>query len=232
MVGVSASVNLPLHCKVQKFSSGISSPRWSRKKAVKRLWCGVFYWWFTKCIVTWVVEVDNFVHFQHESISRGSLVKRAALIRYTQLLMQLFGVSFAEKSQVTRGHLSGLCVSLKDFFWPQSVLRLLKHELIQIPLTLKTVCSCRWRVLLVTTRRARFRRRSVFSSSASTVRCFFVVCHVFRVTTLPGKSRNLVRPFSRPGKSWKTAKVMESHGKWWWSPGVFFCKNALEFLFL
>ena len=39
MVGVSASVNLPLH-KVQKFSSGTGSPGWSRKRAVKRLWCG------------------------------------------------------------------------------------------------------------------------------------------------------------------------------------------------
>jgi len=35
------------------------------------------------------------------------------------------------------------------------------------------------------------------------------------VTTLPGKSWNLVRPFSRPGKSWKTDKVMESYGKSW-----------------
>jgi len=44
MVGVSASVNLPLHHKVQKFSSGTRSPRWSqkrgRKRAGKRLWCG------------------------------------------------------------------------------------------------------------------------------------------------------------------------------------------------
>jgi len=32
MVSVSASVNLPLHHKVQKFSSGIGSPVWSRKK--------------------------------------------------------------------------------------------------------------------------------------------------------------------------------------------------------
>jgi len=31
---VSASVNLPLHQKVQKFSSGTSSPRWSPKKAI------------------------------------------------------------------------------------------------------------------------------------------------------------------------------------------------------
>jgi len=38
MVGVSASVNLPVHRKVQKFSSGTVSPGWSRKRAVKRLW--------------------------------------------------------------------------------------------------------------------------------------------------------------------------------------------------
>jgi len=32
MVGVSASVNLTLHHKVQKFFFGTGSPRWSRKK--------------------------------------------------------------------------------------------------------------------------------------------------------------------------------------------------------
>ena len=52
-----------------------------------------------------------------------------------------------------------------------------------------------------------------------------------RVTTLPGKSWNLVRPFSRPGKSWKTAKVMKVMEN---DDDVvdFFSKNALEFLFL
>jgi len=35
MVGVSASVNLPLHHKVQKFSSGTGLPRWSQKKGHK-----------------------------------------------------------------------------------------------------------------------------------------------------------------------------------------------------
>jgi len=34
MVSVSASVNLPLHHKVLKFSSGTSSPGWSWKKVV------------------------------------------------------------------------------------------------------------------------------------------------------------------------------------------------------
>jgi len=35
MVSVSASVNLPLHHKVQKFSSGTGSSGWSRKKGHK-----------------------------------------------------------------------------------------------------------------------------------------------------------------------------------------------------
>jgi len=35
MVGMSASVNLPLHHKVQKFSSGTGSLGWSRKKGRK-----------------------------------------------------------------------------------------------------------------------------------------------------------------------------------------------------
>jgi len=39
MVGVSASVNLRLHHKVQKFSSGIGSPGWSRKKCRKMVVC-------------------------------------------------------------------------------------------------------------------------------------------------------------------------------------------------
>jgi len=41
MVGLSASVNLPLHHKVQKFSSGTGSPGWSRKKGRKMVvvWC-------------------------------------------------------------------------------------------------------------------------------------------------------------------------------------------------
>ena len=51
MVGVSASVNLPLHHKVQKFSSGTGSPGWSRKRAVKQLWFWVcvLYLFFLVC---------------------------------------------------------------------------------------------------------------------------------------------------------------------------------------
>jgi len=44
MVGVSASVNLPLHHKDQRFSSGTGSPEWTRKKGRKTVvvvvvWC-------------------------------------------------------------------------------------------------------------------------------------------------------------------------------------------------
>ena len=44
MVSVSASVNLPLHHKVQKFSSGTGSAGWSRKKGRKTVvvWCGTY----------------------------------------------------------------------------------------------------------------------------------------------------------------------------------------------
>ena len=39
MVCVSACVNLPLHHKVQKFSSGTGSPGWSRKEGHKTVVC-------------------------------------------------------------------------------------------------------------------------------------------------------------------------------------------------
>jgi len=41
MVGVSTFVNLPLHHKVQMFSSGTGSPGWSLKKGRKT----VVVWW-------------------------------------------------------------------------------------------------------------------------------------------------------------------------------------------
>jgi len=45
MVGVSASdINLPLHDKVEKFSSGTGSPGWSQKKGQKTV--VMWWWWF------------------------------------------------------------------------------------------------------------------------------------------------------------------------------------------
>jgi len=54
MVGVSASVNLPLHHKVQNFSSGTGSPGWFRKKGHKTVvvWCGGEYI-TSKCFDGW-----------------------------------------------------------------------------------------------------------------------------------------------------------------------------------
>ena len=46
IVCVSASVNLPLHHKVHKFSSGTGSPGWSRKKGRKTV---VVVWWYLVC---------------------------------------------------------------------------------------------------------------------------------------------------------------------------------------
>jgi len=47
IVCVSVSVNLPLHHKVQKFSSGTSLPGCSRKKGRKTV--VVWWWWSVKC---------------------------------------------------------------------------------------------------------------------------------------------------------------------------------------
>jgi len=56
MVGVSASVNLPLHHKVQRFSSGTGSPRWSRKNGHK-----------TVVVVVWYTHTSQFdCYFQGE----------------------------------------------------------------------------------------------------------------------------------------------------------------------
>jgi len=55
MVGVFASVNLPLHHKVQKFSCGTSSPGWSRKKGRKTVvvvYCGQTAGWIKMLLST------------------------------------------------------------------------------------------------------------------------------------------------------------------------------------
>jgi len=56
LVGVSASVNLPLCHKFQKFSRGTGSPGWSWKKGSKRLRCGgggFFCFWFHAVVSCW-----------------------------------------------------------------------------------------------------------------------------------------------------------------------------------
>jgi len=65
MVGVFASVNLPLHHKVQKCSSGTGSPGWSRKKGHKTVVVWWWWWWYAKRLarkniseMTYFVEWD------------------------------------------------------------------------------------------------------------------------------------------------------------------------------
>jgi len=55
MVSVSASVNLPLHRKVQKFSSGTGSPRWSQKKGRKTVVVVVHVSTLCRVVQTWSI---------------------------------------------------------------------------------------------------------------------------------------------------------------------------------
>jgi len=63
MVTVSASVNLPLHHKVQKFSSGTGSPAWSRKKGRKTVVVVVFVFFLAFCSAYFVLVLFAFVVF-------------------------------------------------------------------------------------------------------------------------------------------------------------------------
>jgi len=68
MVGVSASVNLPLHHKVQKFSSGTGSPGWLLKKGRKTVVCVcvcVGGW----CLVEGLSAGDTFWQFDRGSLA-------------------------------------------------------------------------------------------------------------------------------------------------------------------
>ena len=59
MVSVCASVNLPLHHKVQKFSSGTGSPGWSQKKGCKTVVC------VCVCFCVFVLSIECIVSIVH-----------------------------------------------------------------------------------------------------------------------------------------------------------------------
>jgi len=64
MVSMSTSVTLPLHHKVQKFSFGIGSPRWSQKKDRKSV---VVCWWVNrlqKSIPFWILLEQEMMQWQ------------------------------------------------------------------------------------------------------------------------------------------------------------------------
>jgi len=63
MVGVSASVNIPLHHKVQKFPSGTGSPGWSQKKGRKKVVGG----YSVTFLLLWVDQYF-FSHFVNSAI--------------------------------------------------------------------------------------------------------------------------------------------------------------------
>jgi len=69
IVCVSASVNFPLHHKVQKFSSGTGSPGLSWKKGCKMVvvWCGIDWLNFIglHSVICKMVKLNNVTHVMH-----------------------------------------------------------------------------------------------------------------------------------------------------------------------
>jgi len=72
MVYVSASVNLPLHHEVQKFSSGTGSPGWSRKKGRKM----VVVWWYAQSITS----VQAAIRIPYEACSYATTIAKDKII--------------------------------------------------------------------------------------------------------------------------------------------------------
>jgi len=70
-VGVSASVNVPLHHKVQKVSSGTGSRGWCWKKGRKMVvvWCGVVFVYFSHFSVSFFTDVSGLCSAYPDPIS-------------------------------------------------------------------------------------------------------------------------------------------------------------------
>ena len=88
MVNVSASVNLPLHHKVQKFSSDTGSPRCSRKKGRKMV---------VVCVCVWYVCDVWLIGKLHLS---GYLC--SCLIHYVHLCVLIYAYICVSRMTMTR----------------------------------------------------------------------------------------------------------------------------------
>jgi len=108
MVSVSASVNLPLHHKVQKFSSGTGSPGWSRKKGRK----------------TVVVAVACSPEKMCGYLSLGPVDKHAVSVQ-ERLVKCLFRLLILKSAAENRVQLDGCILSCVDTAMP------IKHGIVR-----------------------------------------------------------------------------------------------------
>ena len=92
MVSVSASVNLPLHHKVQKFSSGTGSPGWSGKKGRKMV-VVVWWWWSWLLLSLFAVtrHETSTIELQHHQLSEAP----GHNVPLTHLMILTLHISFA-----------------------------------------------------------------------------------------------------------------------------------------
>jgi len=91
MFGVSASVNLPLHHKVQKFSSGTGSPGWSQKKSRKTVVVVVVWKGCNWCIGT--MSAFSAVHTVNVMASKCSVSRGGRSHLRLMLLPEDVGVN-------------------------------------------------------------------------------------------------------------------------------------------
>ena len=110
MVGVSASVNLPLHHKVQKFSSGTSSSELSRKKGCKM----VVLWYYT-------VQLQIFINLflsSNKSKQKEANGQTSSNLRWQSNVttdQSEVGLTRQNSNEVAVSHVQCSCVALCAF---------------------------------------------------------------------------------------------------------------------
>ena len=94
IVSVSASVILPLHHKVQKFSSGTGSPRWSRKKGHETV-VVAFYYKHTKHVlknITWSQLNHPTLTKRSTVCTRQELGREHSILQYVTITHDVYQV--------------------------------------------------------------------------------------------------------------------------------------------
>jgi len=118
MVSVSASVNLPLHHKVQKFSSCTGSPRWSRKKGHKTVVCVCVH---APCSPLWanIPQIRKYIISALSSADDWAMATGNMYRKFHEVWTCFFRYASRQTDRHTNMHITILCPRLHPY-WQQS----------------------------------------------------------------------------------------------------------------
>jgi len=216
---VSASVNLPLHHKVQKFSSGTGSPRWSRKKGRKTVVCVWESDWLTdqpvhlwkRCVLyLWCLFSERHLQFSgyvnwwqiRRSITRKLTNLCAALKRWVVLYANVVTFACIITMTVRQNHESWVSLSHIIFtlkrknVWAHvhTVCRFLVNANLRslLPICLSSLCNF----------------RVPYSAGWNFPHCFNAICYLGHPLTILTSTENFTEiiPWEPLHRGWGLCK--------------------------